>query len=148
MVLVLCDIGDEVITVTPNFPPTLDIISALGAERRTVKLSFSEELMQQLVLAKMNTVISCSVVDEVLALEVLRQRHTLLESRQTLLADAVKLTAEWMAHWSIPRNAWKVRGMRGLCGMVLISKGCCKSLMAGRIMTRFDLSRPTSTRYP
>ena len=215
-VLILCNTNDEVVTVTPNFPPTLDIISAIGAERRTVKLSFeqgyrltpealsgclsartklvilvsphnpsgvvmsvqdfaaisemvsarcpeawllvdetyreatygnepkietfanlservittasfskchgapglrvgwltchSPELMRQLVLAKLNTVISCSVIDELLALEVFRQRHSLLKARQTLLAEAVELTAEWISQnsrrleWGAPRR--------------------------------------------
>ena len=202
-VFVLCQPGDEVVTVTPNFPPTLDIIPALGAQRRVVKLSFDEkyrltaetlveylsertkliilatphnpsgvampieeinkilalvkekcpdawllidetyreatygnesdiksasnlsnriittasfskchgapglrvgwltchstELMRQLALAKLNTVISCSVIDELFATEVFRQRHSILKTRQTLLAQAVELTADWIS---------------------------------------------------
>lgn len=202
-VFVLCQPGDEVVTVTPNFPPTLDIIPALGAQRRVVKLSFDEkyrltaetlveylsertkliilatphnpsgvampieeinkilalvkekcpdawllidetyreatygnesdiksasnlsnriittasfskchgapglrvgwltchstELMRQLALAKLNTVISCSVIDELFATEVFRQRHSILKTRQTLLAEAVELTADWIS---------------------------------------------------
>lgn len=42
--LTFCHTIDEVVTVTPNFPPTLDIIPAIGAERRAVKLSFELEL--------------------------------------------------------------------------------------------------------
>ena len=202
-VFVLCQPGDEVVTVAPNFPPTLDIIPALGAQRRVVKLSFDEkyrltaetlveylsektkliilatphnpsgvampieeinkilalfkekcpdawllidetyreatygnesdiksasnlsnriittasfskchgapglrvgwltchstELMRQLALAKLNTVISCSVIDELFATEVFRQRHSILKTRQTLLAEAVELTADWIS---------------------------------------------------
>ena len=202
-VFVLCQPGDEVVTVTPNFPPTLDIIPALGAQRRVVKLSFDEkyrltaetlveylsertkliilatphnpsgvampieeinkilalvkekcpdawllidetyreatygnesdiksasnlsnriittasfskchgapglrvgwltchstELMRQLALAKLNTVISCSVIDELFATEVFRQRHSILKTRQTLLAEAVELTTDWIS---------------------------------------------------
>lgn len=219
-VLVLCNAGDEVITVTPNFPPTLDIISAIGAVRRTVKLSFeqgyrltandvsgylsprtklvilvsphnpsgaampagdvamisemvaakcpeawllidetyreatygdeskietfanlservlttasfskchgapglrvgwltchSPELMQQLVLAKLNTVISCSVIDELFALEVFRQRHLILKTRQTLLAEAVELTADWISQ-NDRFLEWVRPGAGGLC---------------------------------
>ena len=30
----LCNLGDEVVTVVPNFPPTMDIISAVGATKK------------------------------------------------------------------------------------------------------------------
>lgn len=222
--LTLCNADDEVVTVTPNFPPTLDIISAIGAERRTVKLSFeqgyrltpdalsdclsartklvilvsphnpsgvamsakdvavisemvsarcpeawllidetyreatygneskietfanlsgrvmttasfskchgapglrvgwltchSHELMQQLVLAKLNTVISCSVVDELLALEIFRQRHLLLKTRQTLLGEAVEIAADWVS-----RNSRYVEWVRPDAGAL-----CCVRL--------------------
>jgi aspartate/methionine/tyrosine aminotransferase len=39
-VFCLCEKGDEVITVTPNFPPTLDIVAAVGATRKTLALDF------------------------------------------------------------------------------------------------------------
>jgi aspartate/methionine/tyrosine aminotransferase len=38
----LCNAGDEIITVSPNFPPTMDIITALGAAKKTISLSFDE----------------------------------------------------------------------------------------------------------
>lgn len=41
--LCLCEHGDEVITVQPNFPPTMDLIEGLGFKRVLVKLSFEEE---------------------------------------------------------------------------------------------------------
>lgn len=41
--LSLCEIGDEVITVQPNFPPTMDLIEGLGYKRVLVKLTFEEE---------------------------------------------------------------------------------------------------------
>src|SRR2546429_73613 len=40
---VLCEPSDEVVTVSPNFPPILDVISALGVRCRTVKLLFEEQ---------------------------------------------------------------------------------------------------------
>jgi hypothetical protein len=198
---VLCEAGDEVVTVAPNFPPTLDIVSALGARRRTVQLSFNEkyrltakalaeslsektkliilvtphnpsgvtipmeeiksilklakekcpaawlmidetyreaaygdefgiesaaglssriittasfskchgapglrvgwltcqskELMKQLTTAKMNTVISGSPVDELLALEVFHRRREVLAARRKVLREAIELTADW-----------------------------------------------------
>ncbi|GAB5408993.1 MAG: hypothetical protein BalsKO_13580 [Balneolaceae bacterium] len=41
--LCLCEVGDEVITVQPNFPPTMDLIEGLGFKRVLVKLSFEDE---------------------------------------------------------------------------------------------------------
>ena len=41
--LCLCDIGDEVITVQPNFPPTMDLIEGLGFKKKLLKLSFEEK---------------------------------------------------------------------------------------------------------
>ena len=40
--LCLCEKDDEVITVQPNFPPTLDLIEGLGFKRVLIKLSFEE----------------------------------------------------------------------------------------------------------
>jgi len=39
-ILCLCDKGDEVITVQPNFPPTMDLIDGLGFKKKLLKLSF------------------------------------------------------------------------------------------------------------
>lgn len=41
--LCLCGIGDEVVTVQPNFPPTMDLIEGLGFKRKLLKLSFEEK---------------------------------------------------------------------------------------------------------
>ena len=41
--LCACEIGDEVITIEPNFPPTLDIIESLGFKKVIIKLSFNTE---------------------------------------------------------------------------------------------------------
>ncbi|WP_273565458.1 pyridoxal phosphate-dependent aminotransferase [Maribacter halichondriae] len=41
--LCLCENGDEVITVQPNFPPSMDLIEGLGFKRVLIKLSFEEE---------------------------------------------------------------------------------------------------------
>ncbi len=41
--LCLCEKNDEVLTVQPNFPPTMDLIESLGFKRVLVKLSFEEE---------------------------------------------------------------------------------------------------------
>ena len=42
-ILSLCEKGEEVITVQPNFPPTMNIIEGLGFKKVLVELSFEEE---------------------------------------------------------------------------------------------------------
>jgi aspartate/methionine/tyrosine aminotransferase len=42
-ILCLCDKEDEVITVVPNFPPTIDLIEGLGFKKILLKLSFEEK---------------------------------------------------------------------------------------------------------
>jgi hypothetical protein len=55
------------------------------------------DLYDRLKVAKMNTVISGSVVDETLALGVLRQRDQLLSTRGALLANGLGLLERWHA---------------------------------------------------
>lgn len=38
----LCDQGDEVVTVTPGFPATFDLIQALGASKKPLTLHFDD----------------------------------------------------------------------------------------------------------
>jgi aspartate/methionine/tyrosine aminotransferase len=198
----LCNAGDEIITVSPNFPPTIDIISALGATKKIIPLSFDEkyelnlerlssalsertrlvifvtphnpsgtsitqtnietaislieqkspraymlidetyreatysdnqaalsmagfseriltttslskchgvpgirlgwltcndgELLEQLTLAKMNTVISCSVLDEMVGFHILRNSQTILNERKILLQKGVTIVESWI----------------------------------------------------
>ena len=53
-------------------------------------------LVEQLVLAKLNTVISCSVVDEFLALEVLRRGGEIVGARRAGLAAAIRKVETWV----------------------------------------------------
>jgi aspartate/methionine/tyrosine aminotransferase len=198
----LCNAGDEIVTVSPNFPPTMDIISALGATKKTVPLSFDEkyelnierlssvlsertrlvvfvtphnpsgtstpqktletamsliqqksprayilidetyreatygdtqaapslagfsertltttslskchgapgirlgwltcndgELLEQLALAKMNTVISCSVLDEMVGLHILKNSQNILGDRKMLLQKGITIVENWV----------------------------------------------------
>ncbi|NVM92967.1 hypothetical protein FHT32_006660 [Variovorax sp. SG517] len=54
-------------------------------------------LRQALVTAKFSTVISCSPVDEALALAVLRQRDRIIGERRKLLAQNLQLVENWMS---------------------------------------------------
>lgn len=198
----LCNAGDEIVTVSPNFPPTMDVISALGATKKTIPLSFDEkyelnierlssvlsertrlvvfvtphnpsgtstaqktietainliqqksprayvlidetyreatygdnqaalsmagfseriltttslskchgapgirlgwltcndgELLEQLALAKMNTVISCSVLDEMVGFHILRNSQNILGDRKMLLQKGVTIVEDWV----------------------------------------------------
>ncbi len=198
----LCDSGDEVITVNPNFPPTLDVISAVGAVKKIVEISFdnkyqleandfenllsektklivlvsphnpsgtiisddnvkkiielmklkspnayllidetyreatygddvirksyanlsskilavaslskchgtpglrigwiscqNQKLLQQLTLAKLNTVISCSPLDERIAVAVIKKEQEIFSERKKLLATSLKMVEDWV----------------------------------------------------
>jgi DNA-binding transcriptional MocR family regulator len=54
-------------------------------------------LREQLVLGKFNTVLSCSLVDEALALRVLQQRNRVIGERRRHLAEGLARTAAWVA---------------------------------------------------
>src|SRR5206468_6947042 len=53
-------------------------------------------LKEQLVVGKFNTVISCSPVDEALALHVLERRDHIIGERRRRLAEGLALTADWV----------------------------------------------------
>jgi aspartate/methionine/tyrosine aminotransferase len=55
------------------------------------------ELQQQLVLGKFNTVISCSPVNEAMALRVLCASKRILDQRRQRLAEGLARTATWVA---------------------------------------------------
>ncbi len=220
----LCNTGDEIITVSPNFPPTVDIISALGATKKAMSLSFDEkydlniegltsalsehtrlvifvtphnpsgisitqktletairliqqksprayilidetyreatygdnqaapsmagfsertltttslskchgapgirlgwltcndgELLEQLTLTKMNTVISCSVLDEMVGHHILKNSQAILNERKILLQKGVTLVEDW-----IQKNTEFVEWVRPHAGAL-----CCVRL--------------------
>jgi aspartate/methionine/tyrosine aminotransferase len=55
-----------------------------------------EALRKQLVLGKFNSIISCSAVDEALALRVLEQSDSVMAQRRANLGDALRRTAAWV----------------------------------------------------
>jgi aspartate/methionine/tyrosine aminotransferase len=220
----LCNAGDEIVTVSPNFPPTVDIIPALGATKKTISVSFDEKyqlnmerftsvlsertrlvifvtphnpsgtsitqktledaislvqqksprayilidetyreatygdnqaepsmagfseriltttslskchgapgirlgwltcndggLLEQLTLAKMNTVISCSVLDEMVGLHILKNSPTILNERKILLQKGVTIVENW-----IQKNTEFVEWVRPNAGAL-----CCVRL--------------------
>lgn len=84
----------------PRIVTGASVSKALGAPGlRTGWLTVANaDLRTRLIVAKMNTVISGSVLDETLAVALLRQRNGVLSVRRRLLSAAlVELTA-WCAH--------------------------------------------------
>jgi aspartate/methionine/tyrosine aminotransferase len=55
------------------------------------------ELRRQLIIAKFNTVISCSAIDEALGLKVFERRERIIAERRMRLADGLRRTADWVA---------------------------------------------------
>ena len=56
----------------------------------------AELLEQFLTLAKMNTVISCSVMDEIVGLHILKNSQGILDERKTLLQKGVTIVEHWI----------------------------------------------------
>lgn len=72
------------------------------------------DLRAQLVRGKFNTVISCSAIDEALALAVLRQRGRIIDTRRVHLAAGVALTERWV-HDNADRVEWIHPSAGALC---------------------------------
>lgn len=53
------------------------------------------ELRRQLVIGKFNTVVSCSPIDEMLALKVFERRDRIIAERRLRLAEGLGRTADW-----------------------------------------------------
>jgi DNA-binding transcriptional MocR family regulator len=54
------------------------------------------ELLEQLALAKMNTVISCSVLDEMVEFHILRNSQNILNERKKLLQRGITIVENWI----------------------------------------------------
>ncbi len=94
--------GDEAVpdsfaAMHPRIVTGASVSKALGAPGlRTGWLTVSDaDLRSRLVVAKMNTVISGSVLDEALATALLRKRETVLAPRRRLLATSLAELAAW-----------------------------------------------------
>ncbi len=86
-------------TFLPRAMVTSSLSKAWGAPGLRIGWLICREpaLMQHMLQAKMNVVISCPVVDELLALHVLRNRERILSQRQQLLRQALELVEAWIA---------------------------------------------------
>jgi aspartate/methionine/tyrosine aminotransferase len=111
--------SDPVATSAANFGPRTLCVASLskchGAPGLRIGWAITRDaaLRDRLVAAKFNTVVSCSRVDEMLALEVLRQRDRMQE-RRGWLQQKLAITAQW-----VRRNESYIQWVRpdagGLC---------------------------------
>jgi len=85
-------LGAKVITVA-------SLSKCHGAPGLRVGWAITREaaMREQLVLGKFNTAISCSPLDEALALHVLAQHDRILSERRQRLAEGRRLTADWVS---------------------------------------------------
>ena len=90
-------VPDSFAGLHPRIVTGASVSKALGAPGlRTGWLTVADaDLRSRLVVAKMNTVISCSVLDEALAAALLRHRDGVLASRRRLLARGLDELAAW-----------------------------------------------------
>ncbi|MGA2550947.1 MAG: pyridoxal phosphate-dependent aminotransferase [Burkholderiaceae bacterium] len=90
-------VPDSFAGLHPRIVTGASVSKALGAPGlRTGWLTIADvDLRSRLVVAKMNTVISGSVLDETLAAALLRHRDSVLASRRRLLAKGLALLAAW-----------------------------------------------------
>lgn len=95
-------------------------------------------LREQLVLGKFNTVLSCSAIDEALALRVLGRRDAILEERRWRLADGLARVADWVSAESA-HVEWVRPDAGALCCVRLKGPRCDDAAAAERFYA--ELSR-------
>jgi aspartate/methionine/tyrosine aminotransferase len=54
------------------------------------------QLRRQLIIGKFNTVVSCSPIDEILALKVFERRDRIIAERRVRLGEGLRRTADWV----------------------------------------------------
>ncbi|NRF67594.1 pyridoxal phosphate-dependent aminotransferase [Aquincola sp. S2] len=85
-------------TLDPRVVTVASLSKCHGAPGLRIGWAISRDaaLREQLVTAKFNTVVSCSPLDEAVALQVLRRRDGILVERRRRLAENLALTAQWV----------------------------------------------------
>lgn len=115
---------DSVASLHPRIVTGASVSKALGAPGlRTGWLTVPDPaLRQRLIVAKMNLIISGSVLDEALATALLQQREQFLAPRRRLLAQGLETVAAWCA-----REAARIEWIRPDAGAL-----CCMRLRPDR----------------
>jgi aspartate/methionine/tyrosine aminotransferase len=96
--------GDDAVAATaltlgPRVISTASLSKCHGAPGLRIGWAITRDtaLRDEMVRAKFGTVLSCSQVDEALALRVLERRDTILAARRARLAEGLARTAAWVA---------------------------------------------------
>ena len=91
-------IADSAIELGANVISVASLSKCHGAPGLRVGWAITRdcELRRQLTLAKFNTVVSCSAVDEALALKVLEGRTSIIAARRVQLDAGLQRTAAWV----------------------------------------------------
>jgi aspartate/methionine/tyrosine aminotransferase len=92
-------VAPTALTLGPRVISTASLSKCHGAPGLRIGWAITRDtaLRDELVRAKFGTVLSCSQVDEALALRVLERREEILATRRTGLAEGVARTAAWVA---------------------------------------------------
>jgi aspartate/methionine/tyrosine aminotransferase len=91
-------VADSLASTNPRVISVASLSKCHGAPglRLGWAITRDRELREQLLLGKFSTVISCSPVDEALALRVLERRDHIMSFRRRHLADGLARTADWV----------------------------------------------------
>jgi aspartate/methionine/tyrosine aminotransferase len=139
---------DSFANLNPRIVTGASVSKALGAPGlRTGWLTIADAgLRSRLMVAKMNTVISGSVLDETLAAALLRNREAILTPRRRLLADALKELATW-CRGEDQRIEWIPPNAGALCCLRLRSDVFGDSAVARfwSLLPRHDLQLGSGT---
>jgi hypothetical protein len=91
-------IADTAVGLSPRVISVASLSKCHGAPGLRLGWAITRDpaLRRQLTLGKFNTVVSCSPVDEALALKVLARRDGIIAERRVHLAAGLRRTAEWV----------------------------------------------------
>ncbi|WP_426434102.1 pyridoxal phosphate-dependent aminotransferase [Bradyrhizobium genosp. P] len=140
--------ADSFAGLDPRIVTGASISKALGAPGlRTGWLTVADaDLLARLTVAKMNTVISGSVLDETLAAALLRNREQVLAPRRKLLASAIAELASW-CEAERDRIEWVRPDAGALCCLRLRSEALDDAAVSRfwRLLPRHDLQLASGT---
>jgi hypothetical protein len=91
------EIASSAVNLGPRVISTASLSKCHGAAglRLGWAITPDTQLREQLVRGKFNTIISCSQVDEALAIRVLQQRERILDNRRRHLVEGLRRTELW-----------------------------------------------------
>ena len=92
-------VADSAIALGPRVISVASLSKCHGAPGLRLGWAVTRDaaLREQLLLGKFNTVISCSPLDEALALRLLARRHDIVAQRAVRLCEGLRCVADWAA---------------------------------------------------